>query len=35
MALAPTTSEESSTSVTPETGFEELRFWGRLGKMEI
>lgn len=32
MALDPAASEESSTSVTPETGFEELRSQGRLGK---
>lgn len=32
MALVSAASEESITNVTPETGFEELRFQGRLEK---
>lgn len=32
MALVSAASEESVTNITPETGFEELRFHGRLEK---
>lgn len=32
MALDSAASEESVTNITPETGFEELRFKGRLEK---
>lgn len=35
MALVSATSEETITNVTPETGFEELRFQDRLERMEI